>query len=279
MKNLDLIETSRHILKIHDVKNIQINKPSTHILSRTGAELWIIGTEHTRDTQNPQIHILKTQFANFINQHYKNPIVCLEGFMPNDLKDEDSAIQTHGEKAALILKAQESGIKMISVEPTQDEISKWAMEIFPHPFAHAAWAILNVLMYPTNSLTNALPAIANVYGFKENQEEFYKKISEYLRQENIVTLPNNLKHLSISSIDLQRIQKAQEPNDGPFPTNKAGSFINLARDYGLFRNTIIALEEDKHDGVFAWFGQNHVLEMMPAFKYAGFIDKKIPTHC
>lgn len=266
MTDIDLIETSRHILRIQDVKNLETDVSITNILSRSGCDLWITGTKHTKNIQDPQISILKKQFTHFKNQHYKNPIVYLEGFIPTHLEDEKSSVEKYGEKVILISMAKECGMEIKSVEPSQAEVSEWAIQLFPNPLAHAAWAMLNILMYSADSLKNILPNIAVAYGFKEKPEEFYKKISEYLREKNIADLPSDLHHLTESSMDKEKIAKAQEPDEGPFPTNKAGSAINLARDYGLFHNTIKTLEEDSYDGVFAWFGHNHVLAMMPAFE-------------
>lgn len=272
----DLIETSRHILKIHDVKDIQTNVSVTHILSKTECVLWMSGTQHTQNIKDPQISILKKQFTNFINQNYKNPILCLEGFIPNELKDEEDAVQKNGEKAVLILMAQKQKINIVSVEPTQAEISEWAMQIFPDPLAHAAWAALNVLACSKEITETVLLAIASTYGFEEDTKTFFEKISAYLRRENIVNLPHDFKQLTKELINKTKINEAQEPNNGPFPTNKAGSAINLARDYGLFINTINIIEQNKNDGAFAWFGLNHVLAMMPAFEKNGFKNEKAP---
>lgn len=270
MKEPDLIEASQHILRIHDIKNIQSDVPAIHILSRSGCDLWIIGIKHTRDIQDPQIPILKAQFTDFKNQNYRNSILCLEGFVPTHLDDEKSSVEKYGEKAVLILMAQKYGIKITSIEPMQIEISEWALQLFPDPLAHAAWATLNVLTYSTEQLKTSLPKIASTYGFAENVEVFFKRISDYLRQEDILNLPNDLEQLAITPIDKIKTKEAQEPDDGPFPTNRAGSAINLARDYGLFRNTIKTLEENECNGAFAWFGLNHVVAMMPAFEKYGF---------
>lgn len=276
MKNLDLTEASQYILKIHEVKNVQTSTSVAHVLSQAERDLWISGTQHTQDINDSQISILEKKFTNFLNQNYKNPILCLEGSLPDEIKDKEDAVQKYGEKAILILMAQKHGMRIVSVEPSQAEISEWAMQIFPQPLVHAAWATLNILSRSPESLEKSLPKISTTYGFKESPEELFEQISDYLREQQIIEIPNHLEQLSKRVINKEKTHKGQEPGDGPFPTNEAGSAINLARDYGLFINTIKILEENKNDGVFAWFGLNHVLAMMPAFEMKGY--KKIPAH-
>jgi hypothetical protein len=194
----------------------------------------------------------------------------LEGHIPAELENEEESIRKYGEKAVLILMAQKHGIKIVSVEPTQTEISEWALQLFPDPLAHAVWATLNVLWHSPDFLEKALPKISDTYGFTENPKEFFKRISDYLHNHHILEIPDGFEKLSTTSINNEIIKKAQEPNDGPFQTNKAGSAINLARDYGLFKNTLETMEQNKHNGTFAWFGLNHVLAITPAFETKGY---------
>ena len=274
MKNTNFTEITSRLLKIEDVQNIQTPTPFFDILSKNQNDLWLLGTQHTHDQNNFQIPILEKWFTDFLQKKYRNPILCLEGFIPNETLDEEKIVQKYGEQGILIVMAQKNGIPIQSIEPTQTEVSDWAVQIFNDPTAHAAWAILNVLMRSPKALQKALPSIAKTYHFPQNTSDFLSLISNYLYRQNILHSPKELMELATNLTHKEIFKKAQKPGDGPFPTNIAGSAINIARDYGLFINTIETIETNKYDGVFAWFGLNHVLTMMPAFQKNGFERKE-----
>ncbi len=254
-------------------------------LWKEGRELLIVGTKHTKNSNNEQVLSLKKAWITFLEKA-KTPILCIEGFLPKKdvyLSDSDAIVKKLGEVGVLVLEANKRGIEVKSTEPSFQEVAKWAFEIQPDPQAFSAWALLNLLssigvegkrvdVKHATLLQNALKSIGKRYELSEESEEVYSKIRHYLLESTAVPLPDTFEKIFSQPLQLEAIVAAQRPGES-LATNRAAISFNLARDYGLIKNTV-DIFESTNSPLFVWMGLNHFISQLPAYKYLGFKEIK-----
>lgn len=254
-------------------------------LWKEGRELLILGTRHTKNSNDEQVLSLKKAWITFLEKA-KTPILCIEGFLPKKdvyLSDSDVIVKKLGEVGVLVQEANKRGVEVKSIEPSFQEVAKWAFEIQPDPQAFSAWALLNLLSSigadrqgvdakHVAMLQNALISIGKQYKIGVGYKAIYQKIRDYLLESSAVSLPETVEKIFLQPLQHESIVAAQRPGES-LATNRVAISFNLARDYGLIKNTV-DIFENTNSSLFVWMGLNHVISQLPAYKYLGFKEIK-----
>jgi hypothetical protein len=280
---LSIRELGPHIRNFDEAMSEAGSEFLLTVLEKQGHQIFLVGTRHTRNPSDPQVLALEAAFKKSLKERERKLILCLEGTIPSG-SDEllNKAVSRSGEQAVLMDIAVKEEMKALSIEPSFGRINALAIEVFPERRALAGWALLNFLsglakdgkigIEKKELLIKVLGSISSQYEIAESGLACFEALRDYLEESGIINF-SNFDQMFESDIDIRRVVEAQKPTNGPYITNKAAVYINLARDFGLMENTLRIFDETEQD-LFVWQGMNHVVSQLPAYKYLGFEEIK-----
>lgn len=284
-----MLELKQVVQKLISIDKVNVESAGTFIfkgLKREKKKLFITGTKHTGNFKDQQAFKLQQAFLKSFNDKDDVMILCLEGSLPREdigTDNSEAIVSKVGEVGLIVKEAKERGFEVKSIEPSFQEVAKWAFEIQPDAQAFSAWALLNLLSSIGEDekgvdakhapmLQKALTSIGKQYDVATEYEMIYSKIQNYLLTNTSVSLPDTFEKLFSQPLPHGAVVAAQRPGES-LPTNRAATSFNLARDYGLMKNTIDIFENTDRS-LFVWMGLNHVLSQLPAYEYLGFKEIK-----
>lgn len=258
--------------------------PISFILKNDDKLLFLVGTDHTKDYQNPQILIIEKLFNTFIKSVNKeSAIIAVDGQI-KDIPEEitkDKCISQFGEQGYIISLAKKSGISFATVEPTFNQTTSIALDVIKlDPIILSSWAFLNFLTsyvssedkLPSQSnviIKNVVSEISKSHKLVGDVSEVYNQLKKTIAKNSKITLPNAIEDYSDFQITKQKLREAQQPMINGTTIQRTGAEMNRARDYGIFLN-IKNLLNSNRTAVFAILGWNHVISEIPAFLACGY---------
>jgi len=149
MKIVSLKEARTHLLRMEDLPLLN-HSLEKHIFSNNHKEMWIMGSQHTKNDQSPLIRSINHELREFQEKNFKKPLILLEGFLPTKCKTLKTEVEKYQEFYTLYHYAQKKAIELKSIEPTETKIANLARKIFPYPITLTSWAVLNILSHSPN---------------------------------------------------------------------------------------------------------------------------------
>lgn len=250
------------IISLQDYKQTKASKKIVKIKINNHS-LWLIGIKHNPTVKESTKNFLLKNYYKFKKTNTQFDLV-VEGPKFKKKLSNEVIIKIYRESGILAIKAINDKQRVVSVEPSFDQILLMSKAIKINQKDLAAWYFLSMTVY---SLKNSAikkntykkflkQAITITKLTNTDPSSFYMSISmDLLQQTGLVLIPQEFGQCEFFKFNKNKIKRAINPSLFYTKYNNLSAQINKIRDYFIYGNLI---ELAKRKNVLAVYGLNHV---------------------